>query len=100
VTGVRTWVVWTSFAIGLLSGCEAATSERVASACSAICACEELPLPAIQDRCIAECTAEAADEQFDIPDECLACISNHETCSTLERDCEPLCDPPSPEPEF
>lgn len=100
---MRTWVVdvvLVSLAAAFLSACETTTSDRVASACTAMCACEQAPLPAIQDRCIAECTAEASQEQFDIPDECLACISNHETCATLERDCEPLCDPPTPEPDF
>lgn len=76
-----------------MTACEVSDSERVASACSAICACTEAPLPAVQDRCIVECTADAPG---DLSDECLACISGNESCAILERDCEPICNPPEP----
>ncbi|MFN0246626.1 MAG: hypothetical protein ACKV2T_06940 [Kofleriaceae bacterium] len=84
----------------LVSACELSDSERVASACTAICRCEAAPLPTLQDRCIAECTEEIGGG-VGIPDDCLACISGNDSCATIERDCEPVCNPPDPpEPVF
>lgn len=83
--------------VALLSACDATDAERVAAACSTLCSCEEAPLPAAQDRCIAQCTEEAIDDADAISDQCLACISGHETCATLERDCAPACQGPEPD---
>ena len=86
-------IAWVISAITSLSACEMSESERVASACTAICACMAVPLPALQDECVLECTSEVSGQ---IPDECLSCVSSHDSCTTLERDCEPLCNPPEP----
>lgn len=90
---VRRGLVFTIGAIGLLSACELPPEQRAAAACVTICECTAPPLPAVQEQCVAECMLEAPDE---LSDDCLACISGHETCATLERDCEPICDPPEP----
>jgi hypothetical protein len=82
-------------AVCLVSACELSDTERVASACTALCKCEAAPLPSLQDRCIAECMEDAAGEN--IPDECLACVSSIDSCTTIDRDCEPVCNPPEPD---
>lgn len=88
---VRTWLLIA--AVGLVSACELSESDRIAAACTALCECMVAPLPAVQDQCIAECAAEV---DVQLTDECVACISTHDRCATLERDCEPLCNPPEP----
>lgn len=88
--GVRTCLF---IAMGLLSACEVTDSQRVQAACASLCECEAPGLPALQDRCIAECMQ---DVDIQLSDDCLACITTHDTCSTLERDCEPICSQPEP----
>lgn len=80
--------------LGLLAACEVTTSQRATAACTSLCECEAAPLPAVQDRCVAECVQEV---ERDLSDECLACISGNDSCATLERECEPICDPPRPD---
>lgn len=82
--------------LAVLGGCEVTDSQRATAACEAICECQAAPLPALQDRCVAQCTAQV---DVQLSDDCLACVSSHDTCATLERDCEPLCNPSQPVPD-
>lgn len=90
-------------AIGLAalsSACEVTREERVAAACSSICACRVAPLPALQDRCVADCNNQL--DATNASDACLDCVSaNSDRCSTLENVCAQICDPPTPgDPQF
>jgi hypothetical protein len=52
-------------------------------------------LPGIQDKCVAQCTGEIGG--IDISDDCVACITSHTNrCSTIEIDCENVCDTRQP----
>ncbi|MDQ3365980.1 MAG: hypothetical protein M3680_11185 [Myxococcota bacterium] len=64
--------------------------------CDVICGC--LAGPADLDACTTGCIDEA---QFrNLPEDCFECIQAHaNACSTLEQDCEDLCDVPRPEPD-
>lgn len=91
--GVRTWLL-----LGLLvssPACETTPEERIASACTVLCRCEEAPLPALQDSCITKCSNEI--DSIEISDPCIECISaNGDKCATLEDVCGPVCTPPTP----
>lgn len=76
-----------------VAACEVPPEERVDQACSSICACTEAPLPALQDRCVADCKDDL--DAGNISDECIDCIAaNSDRCSTLEATCKPICQPP------
>lgn len=63
--------------------------------CTIICKC--FNGTALQEECIAECVEESDFGEF--PQDCAECIFAHENaCSTLEIDCEPLCEEPQPPP--
>lgn len=76
--------------VAWLAACDAGPEERAEAACTVICRCFEVPLPNNQQECIAECVTEI---DF-ISEACAQCITrNANQCSSLEFECEPLCDP-------
>ena len=82
---------------GLAAGCDSTPEQRIATACSAICSCEQPPLPLQQQRCVAGCKKAVG---IDVPESCVACLTSHLTsCRTLRTDCEALCSSP-PQPTF
>lgn len=87
-------IVWALAALWV-GACDIPPEVRSQIACTTICTCISGALD--PDSCIAECIEEADFTQ--IPDDCFECIQTHANqCSTLEQDCEPLCDRPMPDP--
>ena len=81
VLGLRTWLRL-GWVVTMFAACDVTPAERVATACSVICTCEEAPLPALQDRCVAKCTGDLGGPG--ISDACAACISDHaDRCASL-----------------
>ena len=81
----------------VLGACAPTEQERTEQTCTVFCGCMAPPLPALQKQCMAECTMEFDASRFS--DECIACITaNGDRCATLEQLCEPICDPPQPDP--
>lgn len=79
-----------------LCGCEIPSEVQAEMACTTICNCIASPVQV--DECIAECIDEG--DLGSVPEDCFECIQSHANqCSTLERDCEPLCEMPQPLPE-
>ena len=77
----------------VLGACAPTEQERTEQTCTVFCGCMAPPLPALQDRCMAECRMEFDTSRFS--DECIACITaNGDRCATLEQSCGPLCSPP------
>lgn len=98
VIGVRTSILICLGALVALGACEPSATERAQAACSQLCACSVAPLPALQDRCIAQCVTEASGA---ITDACSDCIAAHgDQCATLRSVCEPICAPPEPPTDF
>ncbi|MEO8704773.1 MAG: hypothetical protein ABI867_32250 [Kofleriaceae bacterium] len=86
--GIRTGTL--CLLVGLLAACDSTPQERINSACTALCGCALPPLPLQQQECIADCSNEGIGN---ISEACVACISGHvNSCTTLEADCEPICD--------
>jgi hypothetical protein len=80
-----------------LAACDAGREEQVSAACTTFCRCEAPPVPTIQEECVAECVADLVPAP--IPEACLSCITAHANrCSTIEIDCEPVCDVDEPDP--
>ncbi len=89
VMSVHRWLL-IGLVVALAPACETTPEQRVVSACSAICACEAPPLPALQDQCIARCTNDASG--FSISEQCISCINaNSDRCAILETVCRPSC---------
>lgn len=81
-----------------LAACEISPQEQEKLVCTTFCKCVAAsPFPAAQEECVTECVA---DTEFEgLPQDCAECIYSHvEACSTLEQDCEPICDRPQPPP--
>ena len=89
--GVRTWLL---VAVAVVSpACETTPEEQLTTACTAICACRAAPLPGVQEECVTKCTKSTTTP---LSDQCVACVSGNDRCSTIEDVCGPICDPPRP----
>ncbi len=76
----------------LAPACETTPEERAATACTVLCGCSQPQLPALQDRCVADCSNQIS---MRLSNECIACISaNSNRCATIEDVCRPICNPP------
>ena len=60
VSGVRWWLIIGLGGLAVASAaCEISPEEKALQACSVLCSCMEAPLPAVQDRCIAQTEIQA-----------------------------------------
>jgi hypothetical protein len=73
----------------LLAGCAGQSSEdRSRTVCTAFCEC--FTTAGEVDACVDDCVPDLPD----VSDDCLQCVyANSQTCSVLENDCLPECDP-------
>ena len=87
-------MLWTCIAV-FVAACDIPPDVKSQMSCSTICTC--LTPPTQRDECITECVSEG--DFATITEDCFECIQQHSTmCSTLENDCEPLCERPQPPP--
>ncbi len=94
VMSVYRWLL-IGVVVALSPACETSPEQRVMSACTAICACQAPPLPALQDQCIAQCSDDVSG--VSISDACISCINaNSDRCATLESTCRPSCNRQEP----
>jgi hypothetical protein len=81
------------------AACDSTPIERASASCTVICGCMLPPVPSTQEACVEDCVGDFINFGASISEECTACISGHaEQCSTLELDCEPICDLDNPPP--
>ena len=74
-------------------GCDIPPEVKAEMTCTTVCACFARPID--QQSCVDECIAQG--NFAVIPEDCFECIQAHSnTCSTLEADCEPLCEATPP----
>jgi hypothetical protein len=91
-------IIWTCV-VALLGACDIPADVKSQIACTTLCTCFVGPIGS--NDCVDECIADG--EFAQIPDDCFECIQTHANqCSTLESDCEPLCEqrPPPPDDDF
>jgi hypothetical protein len=82
-----------------VAACDSSPVERASASCTVICSCMLPPVPSQQQECVDECVGDFINFGGDISEQCTACISGHaEQCSTLEFDCEPICEQTNPNP--
>jgi hypothetical protein len=84
--------------VASFAACDSTPLERASASCTVICGCFLPPVPSQQEECITECIGDLGGF---LSEECTSCIAGHvNQCSTLEIDCEPICDidddPPPP----
>jgi hypothetical protein len=90
-------VLWVCVATWL-AGCEIPPEVKAQIACETVCTC--LAPGGLVEECIQECVEDG--DLGQVPDDCFECIQTHANqCSTLEADCEPICEmePPPPGPD-
>lgn len=73
--------------------CDIPAEVKSQIACTTVCTCFEGPIGV--DECIDECIEDG--DLGQVPEDCFECIQTHANqCSTLEADCEPLCERSEP----
>lgn len=90
--------IWIGVALWL-GGCEIPPDVKSQIACTTLCTCFfGNDLTTSIEACTSECVEEGDLEV--VPEDCFECIQSHANqCTTLERDCEPLCETPEPPQE-
>ena len=82
-----------------LGACDIPADVKSQIACTTVCTCFVGPVGV--DECIEECIEDG--DLGQVPEDCFECIQIHANqCSTLEDDCEPLCErsqPPEDRPD-
>ncbi len=95
ICAMRQWI-WTCVVVVWAGGCHIPPEEKAQMACTTVCTCTVNKLQV--DECVAECVQDP-DVQM-ITDECFDCVMGHsQDCTNFERDCEPICEPPRPQPD-
>lgn len=90
---MRQWI-WTCVVVLVVAGCNTPPEVKLEIACTTICQC----VSPFVDTCVDSCVDDNNPQL--IADDCFECIQLHAMqCSTLEDDCEPLCEMPKPPPE-
>ena len=88
--------IWAVAALWL-AACDIPPEVKSQIACTTICTC--VIGAGNVDGCIDECIEEG--DFRTLPEDCFECIQSHANqCSTLEEDCEPICDTPEPPNDF
>lgn len=91
---------WLAICLALpVAACDIPAEVQAELACTTVCTClgNFLPDSPQLEGCVQECVAES--NLGNVPQDCFECIEAHKNaCSTLENDCEPLCEMPQPEP--
>ncbi|HET9483867.1 MAG TPA: hypothetical protein VFO79_07910 [Xanthomonadales bacterium] len=84
--------------VAWLVGCDIPPEVKAEMTCTTVCACFGRPID--QQECVDDCIAQGNFRV--IPEDCFECIQAHaNSCSTLEADCEPLCErTPPPDDTF
>ena len=89
-------LIWTCVVVWL-TGCDIPPEVKLEMACTSVCTCFTTGDIAIQ-KCVQDCVQDG--DLGLVTDDCFECIQAHSMmCTTLEDDCEPLCDMPNPPPD-
>ena len=92
---------WLAICLALpFAACDLPPEQQAEMACTTVCSCVGglLPDSPQLDACVQECVTELNFDQ--VSEDCFECVTAHaNACSTLEADCEPICDGPEPQPD-
>jgi hypothetical protein len=88
--------IWIGVALWL-GGCDIPPDVKSQMACTTLCTCD-LGSAASVEACTNECVEDG--DFAVVPEDCFECIQAHANqCTTLEDDCEPLCNTAEPPQE-
>lgn len=81
--------------LAALWGCTQTVQDEARGVCQVLCDCTTAPLPAARTECNTKCVGQFSSNP--LPELCVECVLEHQNrCSTVEDDCNPLCQQTQP----